>query len=166
MVTSSGTGIGERWVALAEVPEEGRGAQMRAIIEEVLALDGEAQGEAVRAMVTAEYGLPDEQLKPFTASRLRAWLDIAADDLSAAKEMAHQYDMAFDRLPAQMAMRRSTTVQGVARTTLTPEEVRGLFDLIPSIVRQVPRLAVSDALPKQAKPPMEERKKPFWKFWG
>src|SRR5690606_32440398 len=113
-------------------------------------------------MVRGEYGLTDAQLRTFTVSRLRAWLAVASNNMEGAQSLARGYDAAFDHLPADMAMRRSTTVQTVARQDLTTDEVQGLFDLIPSIVRQVPRAVPSAA---HTPPTQQQAKKPFWKFW-
>jgi len=162
MVTSND--IGGRWAALAAAGEDERGAQMRVILNEVLALDEGARIEVVRQMVEAEYALPDAQLKPFTVSRLRTWLAIAGSNLESAQSIARGYDAAFEKMPGAAAMRRSTTVQGVARDVLTVEEVQGLFALIPSIVRQVPR-AIPPSTPRPPKPDEAPSKKPFWKFW-
>lgn len=159
----SGSTIADRWVALAGESEAERATKMRAILEEVLALGEAERASTVASMVQGEYSLDDAQLRPFTVSRLRTWLAIASGNMEGAQSLARGYDAAFDTLPAAQAMRRSTTVQTVARTELTPEEVTGLFDLIPSIVRQVPR-----AIPPTRhydKPADEKQKKPFWKFW-
>lgn len=164
MVTS---GIGQRWAALVSASDEGRPSEMRPILDEVMALDEEERAEAVRSMVEAEYALPDAELQAFTLSRLRAWLAIAGEDMEAAKSLARGYDAAFDRMPGGAAMRRSTTVQTVARTSLSVEEVQGLFDLIPSIVRQIPRAvppSTAGAAASSGQASMAA-KKPFWKFW-
>ena len=141
----SGSTIADRWVALAGESEADRATKMRGILDEVLALGEGERTTTIASMVQGEYGLDDAQLRPFTVSRLRTWLAIAGGNLEGAQ-----------------AMRRSTTVQTVARTDLTPQEVTGLFDLIPSIVRQVPR-----AIPptRHYDKPGDEKKKPFWKFW-
>ena len=158
----SGSTIADRWVALAGESEAERATKMRGILDEVLALAEAERATTIASMVQGEYGLEDAQLRPFTASRLRTWLAIAAGNPEGAQSLARGYDAAFDTLPAAQAMRRSTTVQTVARTELTPNEVTGLFDLIPSIVRQVPR-----AIPptRQYDKPSDNPKKPFWKFW-
>lgn len=156
----NGSSIAERWAALAGEPEGERTAAMRQILEEVLALDDAERQTTIERMVEREYALPDDQLRPFTISRLRTWLGIANGNMEGAQTLARGYDMAFDRLGASMAMRRSTIVQTIARHDLEPDEVTGLFDLIPSIVRQVPR-AVSPT-PTWERP---AAKKPFWKFW-
>lgn len=158
MVTSSNSA--ERWAALAGNSEGDRQMRMRAILDEVLALDEAERGTTIEGMVQAEYALDDAQLRPFTIDRLRTWLAIAQDNMGGAQSLARGYDAAFDKLGAALAMRRSSMVQTVARHDLTPEEVTGLFDLIPSIVRQVPR-----AIPPTRHYEKPEPKKPFWKFW-
>ncbi|MDA1240638.1 MAG: hypothetical protein O2798_07320 [Chloroflexi bacterium] len=161
MVTSNDIGV--RWAGLASAGEAERGQQMRAILDEVLALDEGARVEVVRRMVEAEYALTDEQLRPFTVSRLRSWLAIADSDLASAQAIARGYDAAFEQMPGAAAMRRSTTVQTVARTTLSAAEIQGLFALIPSIVQQIPRAVPSAHTQRKEDAP--EAKKPFWKFW-
>lgn len=159
MVT--GSSIAERWVSLADVPDGERVDRMKTLLGEVVPLEQGERLQTIEGMVQAEYALDDERLRPFTVSRLRAWLAIADENMEDALALARGYDAAFDHLGAAMAMRRSTMVQTVARQDLQPAEVTGLFDLIPSIVRQVPR-----AIPETRhydKP--EEKKKPFWKFW-
>lgn len=158
MVT--GSSLAERWAALATDSEGDRRSAMRAILEEVLSLDEAERAATVEGMVQAEYALDDAQLRPFTIDRLRTWLAIAQDNMGGAQSLARGYDGAFDKLGAALAMRRSSMVQTVARHDLSPEEVTGLFDLIPSIVRQVPR-----AIPQTRHYDKPEPKKPFWKFW-
>jgi len=156
----AGSSLAERWAALAGDSEGNRRSGMRAILDEVLGLDEAERSTAIEGMVQAEYALDDAQLRPFTVDRLRTWLTIAQDNMGGAQSLARGYDAAFDKLGAALAMRRSSMVQTVARHDLTPEEVTGLFDLIPSIVRQVPR-----AIPPTRQYDKPERKKPFWKFW-
>ncbi len=156
----SGSTIADRWVGLAGESEADRATKMRGILDEVLALGEAERATTIESMVRAEYALGDAELRPFTASRLRTWLAIAAGNMEGAQSLARGYDAAFDKLPAAQAMRRSTMVQTIARTDLTAEEVTGLFDLIPSIVQQVPR-----AIPPTRHYDKPEEKKPFWKFW-
>ena len=158
MVT--GSSHAERWATLAGESESGRVATMRAILEEVIALDDAERSHVIEGMVDAEYALDEAQLRTFTADRLRAWIAISQDNMDGASSLARGYDAAFDKLGATMAMRRSTVVQTVARHDLTPEEVLALFDLIPSLVRQVPRAAPRTQYYEKPTP-----KKPFWKFW-
>jgi hypothetical protein len=161
--------FGTRWGALSEQSGDAQISGMRSILDEVVALPDEARGQTIEAMVKAEYALDNAALHSFTASRLRAWLAMSSEDMDAAKKVVNGYDSSFERLPGEMAMRRATIVQTVARAEMTPEEVSGLFELIPSIVRQVPRSAPS---PKYvpagssggASAPA--KKKPAWKFWG
>lgn len=161
--------FGSRWGALAGQSGPAQVSGMRSVLDEVVGLPDAERVEVIEAMVKAEYALDSAALHPFTASRLRTWLALSSDDMEAAKKVVNGYDTAFERLPGDMAMRRATTVQTVARTEMTAEEVTGLFDLIPSIVRQVPRSAPS---PKYAPAgsggtaTMAPKKKPAWKFWG
>jgi hypothetical protein len=166
---ASASEFGARWGALSGESGATQIAGMRAILDEVVALPDEARVDAIEAMVAAEYALEASVLHSFTTSRLRAWLAMSANDMEAAKKVVNGYDTAFERLPGAMAMRRATIVQTVARVEMTPEEVTGLFALIPSIVQQVPR-----AVPSSMSTPAggavaamaPAKKKPAWKFWG
>lgn len=154
------TGIGARWAGLAAVAEPDRSREMRDFLEEVIALGDSEKSAGIEQMVMAEYALPEAALRSFTVSRLRTWLAIAHDDLVGAISLARGYDAAFDKLGAAMAMRRSSLVQAVARHDLKDGELEGLFDLIPSLVRQVPRRPVVTRYYEKPEP-----KKAFWKFW-
>ncbi|MCB9482656.1 MAG: hypothetical protein H6674_07520 [Dehalococcoidia bacterium] len=158
MVTNSG--IAERWAGLASAADDERVGKMREVLDDVLALGDAERTSTIESMVQSEYALDEAQLRPFTISRLRAWLQVADGNMDGATSLARGYDAAFDKLGASLAMRRSTMVQTVARHDLTPEEVAGLFNLIPSIVRQVPKSTAPTRV--YDKP---EQKKPFWKFW-
>lgn len=156
--------FGTRWGALAGEPEAAQASGMRSVLDEVVRLPEAERAEVIEAMVKAEYALDDAALHVFTANRLRTWLALSASDMEAAKTVVHGYDSAFEHLPGGMAMRRATMVQTVARTEMTPEEVAGLFELIPSIVRQVPRSAPSPKYTPAGG--VAVKKKPAWKFWG
>lgn len=167
---ANATEFGERWGALSGVSGAAQAAGMRGVLDEVAQLADAERGEAIEAMVKAEYALDNAALHPFTASRLRTWLALSSDDMEAARKIVHGYDSAFERLPGEMAMRRATIVQTVARSEMTLEEVTGLFDLIPSLVRQVPRAVRSSnyapAGSGGAAAMAPGKKKPVWKFWG
>jgi len=173
MVATTG---GAQWSALAALDEQERLRGMREQIDSVLAMEPEARGEALNAMVRAEYELDDAALRAFTASRLRLWAEIAEQDLESAQTLARGYDAVFDTLPANLAMRRASVVQSVVRGELAPEQVEKLFEVIPSMLRQVPRTPVAQA---SAQPTSKKAAKkaaakarpitartPVWKFWA
>ncbi|MEX1023393.1 MAG: hypothetical protein WD058_09630 [Dehalococcoidia bacterium] len=166
--------IAERWGGLASQPESAQSEGMRSILAEVLALDDTHRLDVLEAMVRAEYALESDSLRAFTRSRLRTWIAISADDLEGAKSLARGYDAAFDRLPAELAMRRASTVQTVARSDLAADEVTALFDLIPSLVRQVPRATpapisaarTADAVTSGVNAVVAAAARPWWKVWA
>lgn len=172
MVATTG---GAQWAALATLDETERLRGMREQVESVRAMEPEARGEALAAMVRAEYELDEPALRTFTTSRLRLWAEIAEQDLESARELAHGYDAVFDTLPANLAMRRASVVQSVVRGELTPEQVDRLFEVIPSMLKQVPRTPIAQtgnqpttkkAMAKAAAKAAPARaRSPFWKFW-
>ncbi|MQA00608.1 MAG: hypothetical protein GEU80_14970 [Dehalococcoidia bacterium] len=172
MVATTG---GAQWAALATLDETERLRGMREHVESVRAMEPEARGEALSAMVRAEYELDDDALRTFTASRLRLWAEIAEQDMATAQELARGYDTVFDTLPANLAMRRASVVQSVVRGELAPEQVERLFEVIPSMLKQVPRTPIAQtsnqpaskkAMQKAAAKAAPVRARaPFWKFW-
>lgn len=139
------------------------------VLAEVAAQGEEERLASVVEMVSAEYALEDAALHEFTAHRLRALLALGAGDPEAVRTLSDAYDRAFDRLPAAMAMRRTTVIQTVARTLLSPEEVSGLFALGPAFARQIPRGTVGMPMPagKRAQETVATvPAQPRWKFWA
>jgi hypothetical protein len=170
-VTESQVAPDQSWAELAHRDESERGQEMAARCREVAALPEEERIARLEAMVRAEYSLADEELRPFTLSRLRAWLALKDEDDEQAKLLAHGYDSVFNRLPGDMAMRRATVVQGIAREKLAIEEIEQLFELIPSLMRSVPR-SRTDTVSRQAAANAAAREagavaadQPWWKFW-
>jgi hypothetical protein len=155
--------IDERWKALAELDEEVRVSRMTERFRAVIAADEETRLEQLRAMIGAELDLPEAQLRDFTHSRLRCWVDLAAQDLDGARALGRGYDAVFASLPAEMAMRRASVVQAVGSNRLTPADIETLFEVIPGLARQLPRrphavlTAKEEAVPKPA-----DRSRPFW----
>lgn len=161
------------WAALSELDAAPREQAME---ERFARLASKAEDERLteaEGMIRAEYGLEDEHLHPFTTSRLRAWIALEKRDPAQANAAVAAYDKVFDTLPANLAMKRASVVQTVARADLSGDEIDVLFELIPSLVRTVPR-ARQDALRSTASQDrVEEARtsqavsdaKPFWKFW-
>jgi len=161
------------WSALSELDPA---ARQQAIEERFARLAAKAEAERfteAESMIRAEYSLPDEPLHAFTAARLRAWIALSKRDPAQVTAAARAYDHVFNLLPADMAMKRATVVQTVARAELTSEEIEALFDIIPSLVRQLPRAKQDAARSNASQDRVEEArvgqaardKKPFWKFW-
>ncbi|MDP2327106.1 MAG: hypothetical protein Q8M79_03360 [Dehalococcoidia bacterium] len=161
---AGGAQAGTTWAGLASRPEAERVGPMCDLLREVMSLPEDQRATALDGMVRAEYALDDATLHSFTASRLRAWLRLAGDDMESARTLSRAWDQVFDGMPAETAMRRATVVQTVARSELSSEEVAVLFEFIPSIVRQIPRAPSSLSQRIAEAPP--ERDTPWWKFWG
>jgi hypothetical protein len=162
------------WAGFAELDEEARSREMERRFKEVLALPEGDRFPHLRGMILAEYALEPETLHSFTRSRLRAWVSMAREDLASAHGVARGYDKVFDSLPAEMAMRRASIVQTVARQDLNAEEIAYLFDVIPSLVRHLPR---TPKTLEDGRTPMPAARmataggagptaaKPWWRFW-
>ncbi|MDA1002360.1 MAG: hypothetical protein O3B31_03260 [Chloroflexi bacterium] len=161
----TGEHVDQEWAELATLSAAPRFGRMLERCRTVAALDDHARIDALSAMVRAEYQLADAELHPFTLSRLRAWIAINESDHELAINLARGYDTVFQSMPCAMAMRRSSIAQGVARVDLTAEEVATLFELIPSIVQQVPRVRVDSLTSRPHAAAMETRSKPLWRFW-
>ena len=134
MAMSTDHSFGERWAGLAALPPARQQAAMGPILDDVLRLEAKGRRAAMVDMVNAEYGLDEAALHRFTASRLRAWLALAADHLHAAETIAEEYDDVFDALPGAIAMRRTMVMQSVARSALAPDEIARLTQVSRSIL--------------------------------
>ncbi len=161
---AGGAQVATTWSGLARTPEADRVGSMCDVLRGVMSLPEDQRTTALNAMVQAEYALDDAALHSFTASRLRAWLRLASEDMDLTRALSRSWDQVFDGMPAATAMRRATVVQTVARSEMNAEEVGVLFEFIPSIVRQIPRAPSKLAQPVPEAPP--ERDAPWWKFWG
>jgi hypothetical protein len=142
-------------------------ARQRAMIErfrQLTTLDEAERLDRLEAMARAEYALKDPDLHRFTASRLRAWIDLDRDDPGQAQVLAAAYDRVFQRVPAELAMRRAMLVQSVARSELTAEEVAELDKMAPSLMQAVPHATAMSGISQREVTP-ERRAKPKWKFW-
>jgi len=160
------------WAQLSQLEPEQREQAMRARFADLAAASAPARVLEAEAMVRAEYALEDDALHPFTVSRLRAWIDLSQADPDQVQAVVAAYDHVFATLPADIAMKRASVVQTVAREQLTSDEIEALFDLIPSLVRQLPRAsqdaarsAASQSRVEEARQEHAGSRKPFWKFW-
>ena len=127
------------WSDLSTLDPEARIAAMRERFDRLAGADAAERDRESEAMILAEYTLEDEQLHAFTASRLRSWMALSGDNLEQARIVSGAYDMAFQRVPGEMAMRRATIVQTLAREEFGPEDIDVLYELIPRLVGHVPR---------------------------
>ena len=156
------------WAALAPLESEECSKGIRQCYGELLQLPAEDMTARVAALVQAEYALENTALEAMTAARLRVLLTLPQDD---AGRLVAAYDQIFNQLPAKMAMRRSAVIQTVALHQFNADEVDGLFELMPSMVQQVPRMSAmtedmdilkAAAAEKQA---AAQHRSPFWMFW-
>ncbi|MCC6238480.1 MAG: hypothetical protein IT299_13040 [Dehalococcoidia bacterium] len=157
------------WSNLAALGERPR---MEAMAERMRRLASVEEAERVReleAMVLAEYALPEADLHDFTRSRLRAWLELHAQDPGQSHALASAYRAVFQRVPADIALRRASVVQSVAREDLTAEELTELDELIPDVLEPVAH-AKKESTPtarllEQQPVAVALERKPRWKFW-
>ncbi len=127
------------WAALAELDDAQR---QKAMSERFHKLEdvGEDQRHAeLSAMVAAEDAMNDEAIYPFALSQLRVWAQLAGEDLTKAQAIANGYERVYGGLAGTKAWRRATVVQTVARIDLSAEEIDGIAELVPSLMRQIPR---------------------------
>jgi hypothetical protein len=155
--------IDQEWKALADLEEEARIGQMTERFRSLISASEEDRLARLEAMIHAEYELPDDVLREFTHSRLRVWVELAADDPEGARSLGRGYDHVFETLPAEMAMRRASMVQSIGSNRMTPEDLELLFDVIPGLARQLPRRPHAALTAKeQAEQEPEKRSRPFW----
>ena len=152
------------WGALADSSEEDRQTQMGKQYEAIAQLDEDQRCAALKKMADVEYQLPDDKLRIFTATRLLTWLGM---DLEQARTIANSYDQVMKELPAPLAMKRVGMVQTVVRD-FDLDQVEQLRELIPSLMREVPRaIPVSSTPSPESRPVVAEQKssKSSWQFW-
>ena len=151
----------EAWEKLADAAEEDRETKMRARYLELAALSEEERCKRLEAMAQAEYALPDDKLRSFTASRLRVWLGM---DLEPVRMVASSYDTIMRRMPGTIAMRRVGIVQTLAREFSTGDQGR-LRALVPGVFgeRPVTPSVAAGSPPSQAA--TAPKKKAWWAFW-
>ncbi len=113
--------------------------------------------------------LPEADLREFTLSRLRAWLRLHAQDPGQSHALAGAYRAVFQRVSADVALRRASVVQSVARQELTAEELTELDDLIPDVLEPVAHArkesTPTSRLLEQQPVAVATERKPRWKFW-
>lgn len=153
----------KQWVALADAKEDARGSEMKKRYVALAGLSEEARLKQITELARAEHEMPEDKLHDFTKSRLLTWIDM---DPGQAQTVAHSYDEALKALPGTLAMRRVGAVQTVARD-MHPDEVEKLYNLIPSILREMPRQVVTSlATGAQKKPrPPKRQKRKWFKLW-
>lgn len=152
------------WSDLVSLDDAERQRAMIERFRQLTALDEPTRLDRLEAMARAEYALPDTDLHRFTASRLRAWIELDRTDAGQAQLMASAYDRVFQRVPAELAMRRAMLVQSVARSELSAEEIAELDKMAPTLMQAVPHAASMTGI-RAREVPKAPRAKPKWKFW-
>ena len=164
-MTSTGSIVPDTtWSDLVSLEAAPQQSAMVERFRQLTALEESARLDKLEAMARAEYALPDVELHRFTASRLRAWIELDHTDPGQAQLLASAYDRVFQRVPAELAMRRAMLVQSVARSELTPEEVAELDKMAPTLMQAVPHAAGISGIREREVTPAREAK-PWWKFW-
>jgi len=150
----------ESWSALSTLDADTARAQMTKRFHDVAQMPENERIAELRSMIEAEYALDEPRLMAFTGARLRSLIDLGPD---AGKAISDGYNAVFEGVSGDMAMRRTSVVQTVARG-MTADEVVALQSIIPSLVSQIPTARRSEAAPSPSPEP-QRASKPFWKFW-
>ena len=169
MTTPEGL-AGQDWGGLAQVGPEERDPAMAQRYRELAALPEEERQSQMLVMANAEYDLPAEQLRPFTVSRLRVWLDL---EVGVAHQMIASYDAVMKRVSGAKAMSRIALEQTLARE-FSVEDQRRLIELEPGVfgaaaaaARVAAAHAAAQAAQAAATPrPVERPKRRWWPFGG
>mgnify|MGYP006865130010 CR=1 FL=1 len=152
---------GQEWAGLVEKEERERESAMVQRYQELATLPDEELDAQMREMASSEYDLPDQELRDFTVSRLRAWLDLEID---TARKMADSYNRVMETLPGGKAIRQVSMEQTLARA-FSPEDQALLVEMEPGIFGAVAfaaRLAKVDMDTQQAL--QEPAKRRWWPF--
>jgi hypothetical protein len=154
------------WSDLITQDDDSRQRSMIERFTRLSTVEAAARLDELEGMARAEYALPDADLHRFTASRLRAWIELDRIDPGQAQLLASAYDAVFQRVPVELAMRRAMLVQSVERSALTVEEVAELRRITKGLMQDEPASMPS------AMGGLRERvvtgtskQRPAWQFW-
>jgi hypothetical protein len=78
-----------------------------------------------------------------------------------AQVIASGYNRVFDSLPSEMAMRRASMVQAVARQ-MSADDIDMLHRLIPALLQQIPAVRRPGTAPAPAEPEKPAKSRRFW----
>ena len=162
MVSEQGADL--EWGRLSELDEATRETRMLERYAALALLPEEERRTQVRSMANAEYSLPDEKLREFTLSRMRAWIAL---DQEQGPLIANSYDAVMQDMPAGIAMKRVSLVQTLV-IAFTPEEEARLRELVPRVFAGAPNRALT-ALERNEgsfEVAKQTRKKAWWAFWA
>ncbi|MBI2855579.1 MAG: hypothetical protein HYX93_01895 [Chloroflexi bacterium] len=154
------------WGMLVDAASEERESKMLQRYQEMAALSEQARTAQMLAMVRAEYALPDHKLRSFTLSRLRTWLKL---EEGTARAIVTSYDAAMEKIPGQLAMRRVSLVQTLAREFSADDEEK-LRSLVPRVFAGMPSRATIEksllAAPSVGSQTRSPKKRSWWPFGG
>ncbi len=154
----------QRLLALANQPVQEREAAMRRGFEELASLPEAERQARIRPMLQTLYvTLSDDQLRSYTISRIRVWLQM---DSAMVDTLAKSYDIVIDSMPGPIAMKHITLVQTLSHQFSLEEQDRlrvlypRVFGALPSVAPVRQPAAVKDTPAATPAP-----KKSGWKFW-
>ncbi len=162
--------VDSTWSALATSEGEPRRREMEDRFAQLAVLGETERVDAIEGMLRAEFTLSEQDLHSFTEDRFRAWIALDGRDPAQAGLAVRGYDAAMERLPADMAMRRASVTQGVARE-MTAADIAALHKFVPSLRQSVPLAAVGVQEDRAHVEAARDRTaarnaRPFWKLWG
>lgn len=166
MTTADSIAPDSTWSDLISQDDVSRQRSMVERFSRLTTVEEAARLDELEGMARAEYALPDADLHRFTASRLRAWIELDRLDPGQAQLLATAYDRVFQRVPVELAMRRAMLVQSVARSELTAEETSELRRLIPGLMQAEPA-SMPSAMGGLRERVISgtDKARPKWKFW-
>ena len=109
------------WATLVQLDPREREIAMLTYYTELAHLPEDERRARLRKQVAAAYVLPDEDLRPLTLARLRAWLQMEPE---AAATVASSFDAVMREVNANVAMRRVGFVQTLMREFSDQEQQR------------------------------------------
>lgn len=149
----------EAWGRLVDLPDREREAQMRARYLALAALSEEEERRTrLRRMAESESALLEGQLRPFTLSRIRVWLNLEGE---TAKRISASFNAVMTQMPGPAAMRLVAVVQTVAREFPVADQER-LRVLVPGMITaDIRPLTLGAGDYEKA----TIRKRPWWAVW-
>jgi hypothetical protein len=152
----------QRLIALASQPAQEREAAMRRGFEELARLPEAERQTRIRPMLQTLYtNLSDDQLRSYTISRMRVWLQM---DAAMADTLAKSYDIVIDLMPGPIAMKHIALIQTLSRE-FSLEEQNRLRAMSPRVFGVLPSVAPVHAVAPTKEAVEAERKKSGLKFW-
>ncbi len=154
--------VDQDWGHLVHQEQAAREAAMVERYQSLAGLDEDERRRRLKSMAAAEYSLSEGDLRSFTLSRMRTWLQL---DFETAQVISSSYDAIMQEMPATVAMRRVSLVQTLAREFSAEDEER-LRALAPRVFAGAPGRAPNlDRAEPEAHTATPGRKRPIWAFW-